>query len=170
MFLRRSARKKDGKVHCYGSVVENRASADVQIVAARCLWARALRLNGLPGVVAPQRPPPGISCLRQNHPIPGLALQAAFCRLRGMRRVSVPFHLVHAGDVLDLNGQGRFVVVTAVAEDKSGYLVIDAVSADEEPGQWRYPRKASPAAFARVGQGCAPTPNGLCRFLVKQQG
>lgn len=122
------------------------------------------------GAVAPHRPPPGISCFRQNHPIPGLAPQAALCRLRGRRRVSVPFHLVHAGDVLDLDGQGQFVVVMAVAEDKSGYLVIEAVSADDQPGQWRYSRKASPAAFARVGQGCAPTPNGLRRFLVKQQG
>jgi hypothetical protein len=86
-----------------------------------------------------------------------------------MRRVSVPFHLVYPGDVLDLNGHGRFVVVTEVGEDKGGYLVIHAVSADEEPGQWRYPRKASPASFARVGQGCAPTPKGLRSFIVKQQ-
>ena len=87
-----------------------------------------------------------------------------------MQRVSVPFHLVYPGDVLDLNGQGRFVVVTGVGEDKGGYLVIHAVSADDQPSQWRYPRKASSAAFARVGQGCAPTPNGLRSFLIKQQG
>jgi hypothetical protein len=87
-----------------------------------------------------------------------------------MPRFSVPFHLVHEGDVLDLNGQGRLVVVTKVAEDKGGSLVIHAVGADDQPGQWRYPRKASPASFARVGQGCAPTSNGLRSFLVKQQG
>jgi hypothetical protein len=66
--------------------------------------------------------------------------------------------LVHAGDVLDLNGQGQFVVVRAVAEDKSGYLVIDVVSADDELGQWRYPPKGLTGRLRSPGPGVRADP------------
>jgi hypothetical protein len=59
--------------------------------------------------------------------------------------------------------------VTHVGEDGGGFLQIHAVRADGQPNQWKYPLKASPGWFARVGEGCTPTAEGLRAFLAQQR-
>jgi hypothetical protein len=83
-----------------------------------------------------------------------------------MRRF-VPFHWIHPGDVLEF--RRGFSVVTHVGEDSGGFLQIRAVRADGQPNQWKYPMKASPESFARVGEGCTPSAEGLRALLAQQQ-
>jgi len=92
-----------------------------------------------------------------------------WCRrpsLPGMHRF-VPFHWIHPGDVLEF--RSFFSVVTHVGEDSGGCLLIRAVQTDGQPNQWKYPLKASPVAFARLGEGCTPTAEGLRTFLARRE-
>lgn len=79
----------------------------------------------------------------------------------------VPFHRIHPGDVLAF--RSGFTVVTHVGEDSGGFLWIQAVQANGQANQWQYPRKASPVSFARLGEGCTPTAEGLRAFLAHQR-
>jgi hypothetical protein len=118
----------------------------------------------------------GVRLLRLFYPEPSTirawASKRPVCRgghlspsLAAMRRI-VPFPWIHPGDVLEV--RRGFSVVTHVGEDGGGCLRIQAVRADDQPNQWKYPRKASPVSFARVGEGCTPSAEGLRAFLAQQ--
>jgi hypothetical protein len=92
-----------------------------------------------------------------------------------MRRVAVPFHLVHVGDVIDRPlgaGSDSFEVITRVGEEKAGdefNQLILSVGVDGEPHrlEWRPCPDTEGGRLDRVGEGCAPTPEGLRSFIAK---
>ena len=93
-----------------------------------------------------------------------------------MHHTAVPFHLVHVGDVIDRPsrvGLDSFEVITRVGEEKAGderNQVILSVGVDGERHrlEWR-PCPDTPASMLdRVGEGCAPTPEGLRSFIAQR--
>jgi hypothetical protein len=92
-----------------------------------------------------------------------------------MHRVAVPFHLVHVGDVIDrpsLVGSDSFEVITGVGEQKAGeelnqVILSVGVGGERHRLEWR-PCPDTPASMLdRVGEGCAPSPEGLRSFIAQ---
>lgn len=86
-----------------------------------------------------------------------------------MRRVSVPTNLVRKGDVLELPGDPRgpesFAVVTQVWQDEGGDVHAQSLRASGRSDEERCPAGSVPGMYSRIGEGCAPTPEGLRAWL-----
>jgi hypothetical protein len=92
-----------------------------------------------------------------------------------MYRTAVPFHLVHVGDVIDRplgDDSGCFEVITRVGPEKVGeelnqVILSVGVGGERHRLEWR-PCPDTPASMLdRVGEGCAPTPEGLRSFIAQ---
>ena len=92
-----------------------------------------------------------------------------------MHRTAVPFHLVQVGDVIKrpwVSGSDCFEVITRVGPERSGeelnqVILSNCVDGEQHRREWR-PRPDTPASMLeRVGEGCAPTPEGLRSFIAQ---
>jgi hypothetical protein len=92
-----------------------------------------------------------------------------------MHRTAVPFHLVHVGDVIDhpsLVGSHSFEVITRVGEEKAGdelnqVILSVGVGGKRHRLEWRPCPDTATSMLDRVGEGCAPTPEGLRSFIAQ---
>ena len=82
-----------------------------------------------------------------------------------MHRVSVPYPSVRVGDVID--DLGQLAVVTFVGQ-RGGAGVIQSIGANGQRRETVYPARTATGTFSRVGEGCAPTPEGLHDFIVRR--
>jgi hypothetical protein len=87
-----------------------------------------------------------------------------------MRGVCLPLSFARPGDVVDADGWGRLVVVVHVWQDEEKALRILYLNAAGQRGGWRCLAGASPTLYARVGQGCRPTAEGLQAFILERLG
>ena len=82
-----------------------------------------------------------------------------------MPRVSVPYPSVRVGDVID--DLGQLAVVTFVGRrGRAG--VIRSVGAKGQRRETVYPAGTATGTVSRVGEGCAPSPEGLHDFIVQR--
>jgi hypothetical protein len=92
-----------------------------------------------------------------------------------MHRTAVPFHLVHVGDVIEhpsLVGSESFEVIIRVGEEKAGeelnqVIVSVGVGGERHRLEWRPCPDTEASMLDRVGEGCAPTPEGLRSFIAQ---
>jgi hypothetical protein len=82
-----------------------------------------------------------------------------------MLRVSVPYASVHVGDVID--DLGQLAVVTFVGR-RGPAGVIHSVGANGQRRETVYPAGSTTGTVSRVGEGCAPSPQGLHDFIVRR--
>jgi hypothetical protein len=83
-----------------------------------------------------------------------------------MRGVSVPLTFARPGDVVDEDGWGRFVVITHVWQEENGDWRILYLNAAGLKDYWKCLAGTTPTLYARVGQGCWPTAEGLRVFIL----
>ena len=82
-----------------------------------------------------------------------------------MPRVSVPYPSVRVGDVIE--DLAQLAVVTFVGR-RGEAGVIQSVGANGQRRETVYPARSTTGTVSRVGEGCAPSPEGLHDFIVRR--